>query len=246
MNNVDLEGKTALVTGGASGIGLAIVIKLIREGMGVLIIDRNPVEQRAGMCGRYQVDVTDQIILQDTIDQILKRHQIDVLVNCAGIDLQFDIANFSWENWTRVLNTNLTAPAYISAKIAAHMRDRGIAGSIINIASVHIRQGFPGGYVYDASKHALVGFSRVLALEFGQYGIRCNTVDPGFTYPTGITGGLTQEMVVDFASRIPLGKPTTPEDVAEVVAFLSSNKAANITGASIPVDGGLPLRSALF
>lgn len=245
MGNL-LSGKRALVTGGASGIGLAIVEKFLNEGARVSVFDmRHPGLDVIARTTAYQVDITDESVIENCMRQVLL-HPLDILVNNAGIDVPIDLTNFDRKVFRKILETNLEAPAFLAATAATYMRNHGIPGSIINIASVHIRQAFPGGAGYDSSKHGLVGFSRVLALEYGRYGIRCNTVDPGFTYPTGITMGLSSETVVDFANRIPLGRPTTPEDIAEIVAFLASDKAANITGASIPVDGGLPLKSALF
>lgn len=252
-----LKGKHALVTGGASGIGLATVKKFLEEGARVSVFDVNR-KNLDDLLSRFDhselyceaVDISYDGMVSVSFGQDRYR-DVDILVNNAGIDRLWQ--HFSSEElyrrqdvWDRVIAVNLRGTQHLTSVVVTHWLQNNIRGSIIFITSVHTALAFPGGAAYDTSKHALVGLMRNLALELGPHGIRANAVAPGFIYPTGITGGLSMEEVANFASRIPSRRPGTPEDVAETVAFLTSDKASYINGAEIRVDGGLAIQSHLF
>lgn len=251
-----LKGKHAIVTGGASGIGLAIVRSFLMAGAHVCIFDVNNntltsvlAEERArgyekinGVC----LDVCDNNFIKGFFATSSSDWKIDILVNNAGIDRPY-----SWERddagvWQSIIDTNLTGARNVTAEVVKRMCEEKRSGCIIFITSIHTALAFPGGAAYDASKHALVGLMRNLALELGPHGIRANAVAPGFIYPTGITGGLSQTEVESFASKIPSRRPGTPEDVANVVTFLASDQASYINGAEIRIDGGLSIQNHLF
>jgi len=248
-----LEGKHALVTGGASGIGQAIAFAMLEQGADVAVFDRDisplfdykPADEHCWLL--RQVDLSDQYSVGHGVAEMVGTFGCpDVLVNNAGIDQVY-----AWDDkddavWNNVMETNLHGTMRLTQGIVKRLLQNKMQGSIVFVTSVHTALAFPGGAAYDASKHALVGLMRNLALELGPHGIRANAVAPGFIFPTGITGKLSEEEVQSFAARIPSRRPGTPEDVAELVAFLASDKASYINGAEIRVDGGLSIQNHLF
>ena len=144
------------------------------------------------------------------------------------------------------MEVNLTGTRQITEVIIADMLRHGRGGSLIFITSVHTALAFPGGAAYDASKHALVGLMRVLALEYGPKGIRANALAPGLIYPTNITTAeLSCTEAERLGQRVPLGRCGHPKEIATVCAFLASDAASYINGAEIRVDGGLSIKIAL-
>lgn len=250
--NMDLlRGKRAIVTGGASGIGRAIAAAFLAEGATVVVFDRDQAgldrlgqQFPDGLIGKM-VDVSSEADVAEAFASATYS-PIDVLVNNAGIDQPFRIEQPDYRTWQSVLETNVNGSLYVAAHAIREMLRRGAGGSIIFITSVHTAQAFPGGAAYDASKHALVGLMRVLAIEHGTRGIRVNAVAPGAIYPTGITEPLGPDRARELGQRIPLGRCGTPEEVAKVCVFLASGLASYITGAEIRVDGGLGVMSPLM
>jgi len=243
-----LENKHVLVTGGANGIGMAIVLQALKHGAKVSFLDKDlraieSLQQKSKATG-FHCDVGDKRQIEEVIERV--GLPIDVLINNAGIDLDFDLSSPDNALWNNVINTNLSGARYVTESVVPKMIQSEIKGSVIFITSVHTGLAFPGGAAYDASKHALVGLMRVLALEYGKYGIRFNAVAPGSIYPAGPTGKLSKEQAVELGKRIPLYRLGTPKDVANVVVFLASNMAEYINGAEIRVDGGLAIKSCLF
>lgn len=236
-----------LVTGGANGIGRKIVEAFLQEKVKVSFFDiatpDTSLSQKKGLKG-YSVDISN-------IQEVKKALQnkdlldIDVLVNNAGMDMDFLVENPDDNIWQKIINTNLNGARYVTEIIAKRMKQKRICGSIIFITSVHTAQAFPGAAAYDASKHALVGLMRVLALEFGPYGIRSNAIAPGSIW-AGRTAGISLKEKKKFGEKIPLGRIGMPEEIAQAVLFLASDKASYINGAEIRVDGGLSIKSALF
>jgi len=244
-----LDNKHALVTGGANGIGRAIVGEFFKEGAKVSFFDIDvsgisSLETELRNIKGYQVDISKK---QNVIDvlQAEELKQVDILVNNAGIDLDFSFEDPKDSSWQRIIDTNLNGARYLTEIVVERMKRDGIHGSIIFITSVHTAQAFPGGGAYDTSKHALVGLMRVLALEFGRYSIRSNAIAPGAILAGRTTEASPQQMK-EFGKRIPLGRIGRPEEIAQVAAFLASDKASYINGAEIRVDGGLSIKNPLL
>jgi 3-oxoacyl-[acyl-carrier protein] reductase len=244
--NIDLKGKRALVTGASRGIGEAIARRLAATGATVLCAARNleavdAVAESIRAAGGQAVGVALDITASDVRDRIrslLEEHQsIDVLVNNAGITDDDLFIRMKQEAWTRVLRTNLDSAFHITQEVVKKMiRTRW--GRIINISSVVGMMGNAGQVNYAASKAALIGFTKSLALEIGSRSVTVNAVAPGFIR-TAMTEVLGQEAREFLEGRIALRRLGTVDDVAYAVVFLASEQAGYITGTVLNVSGGL-------
>lgn len=247
-----LEGKLAIVTGGGRGIGRVIVQEFAREGAHVLVWDRNQsaIEETEVTVGSramgYKVDVSSALDVRKAFCENFRIWDATILVNNAGVDEDFSLLNPKQSSWEAVFEANLKGSRLVTQQMIRSLVQRRRNGSIIFITSVHTALAFQGGAAYDASKHALVGLMRVLALEYGKYGIRFNAVAPGAICDAGRTASIDEATAKRFASRIPLERLGLAADVAPLVAFLASDKASYITGAEFRVDGGLAIKNALF
>lgn len=254
-----LSGNTAIVTGGSNGIGRAIVERFLLDGATVIAIDRDQTgldalfEVHGARYGKkiwsIKLDLADEQAVQKMFTSPKRPPgllEADILVNNAGIDLTYSLEQPSETDWARVFDTNVSGTRRITEHVLRAMLFHCRGGSITFITSVHTAQAYPGGAAYDASKHALVGLMRVMALKYGSRGIRVNAVAPGAIYPTNITRGLGEVGAASLGSRIPIGRCGRPEEIASVCAFLASNGASYITGAEIRVDGGLAIKNALI
>jgi 3alpha(or 20beta)-hydroxysteroid dehydrogenase len=235
----ELDGRVALVTGGARGIGEAYVRALHAAGARVVIADilHDQGEALAGQLGdraRFvHLDVTDEAEWDAAVGAAIDAFgAVDVLVNNAGIANAAPIEHFTLAKWNTVIAVNLTGVFLGCRAVVPHMKARG-SGSIINISSVEGMRGSPGLHGYTASKFGVRGLSQSLAVELGAFGIRVNSVHPGF-----ITTDMTTR--IDPAHLdIPLGRPGTPSDVAGTIVFLASDASAFTSGAEFVVDGGM-------
>ncbi|UBU09644.1 beta-ketoacyl-ACP reductase [Nonomuraea gerenzanensis] len=225
--------RSVLVTGGNRGIGLAIARELAAAGDAVAVTYRSG-EPPEGLFG-VRCDVTSTADVEAAFDKAEAEHgPVEVLVSNAGITKDTLLAMMKEETFTDVIDANLTG-AYRVAKRAIRPMMRLKRGRIILISSVVGLSGQAGQANYAASKAGLVGFARSLAREYGSRNITVNVVSPGFV-ATDMTADLDQEAIL---ANIPLGRQAAPEEIARVVRFLSSDDASYITGAVIPVDGGL-------
>lgn len=246
-----LDGKVALVTGGAMGIGSAIAERFIEAGASVTIFDVNAeaVRQQArrlsdrGSILALEGDTADEAAVRSAVERTAAEFgSFDILVNNAGIEYSSAVVEMKSEAWDRVMAVNLKG-AFLFCKYAIPlMQQRG--GVIINIASVRAFVSYAGGAAYDASKAALVAFTRTLALDHGKDRIRVNAICPGYV-DTPMTEAWLQTMP-DRAETIrqvlaahPLGRMGAPRDIADVALFLASDAASFITGAAMVVDGGM-------
>jgi 3-oxoacyl-[acyl-carrier protein] reductase len=229
-------GRSVLVTGGNRGIGLAIARRLAADGDSVAVTSRSgePVEGlRVVRC-----DVTDAASLDTAFTEVESAQgPVEVLVANAGITKDQLLALMSEDDFTGVLDVNLTG-AYRVARRAVRPMMRMRRGRLIFISSVVGLYGSGGQANYAASKAGLVGLARSLARELGSRGITSNVVAPGFV-ESDMTAVLTPERKEQILGAVPLGRYASGEEVAAVVAFLASSEAAYVTGAVIPVDGGL-------
>ncbi|MFG1946545.1 3-oxoacyl-ACP reductase FabG [Nonomuraea sp. NPDC048826] len=225
--------RSVLVTGGNRGIGLAIARELAAGGDAVAVTYRSG-EPPEGLFG-VRCDVTSTADVEAAFDKVEAEHgPVEVLVSNAGITKDTLLAMMKEETFTDVIDANLTG-AYRVAKRAIRPMMRLKRGRVILISSVISMLGQAGQSNYAASKAGLIGFARSLAREYGSRGITVNVVSPGFV-ATDMTAELDTEAIV---KNIPLGRQATPGEVARVVRFLASDDASYITGAVIPVDGGL-------
>jgi NAD(P)-dependent dehydrogenase (short-subunit alcohol dehydrogenase family) len=225
--------RSVLVTGGNRGIGLAIARELAAAGDAVAVTYRSG-EPPEGLFG-VRCDVTSMADVEAAFDKVEAEHgPVEVLVSNAGMTKDTLLAMMKEETFTSVIDANLTG-AFRVAKRAIRPMMKLKRGRIILISSVVGLTGQAGQANYAASKAGLVGFARSLAREYGSRNITVNVVSPGFV-ATDMTADLDHEAIV---ANIPLGRQAAPEEVARVVRFLAGDDASYITGAVIPVDGGL-------
>ncbi len=256
--NLGLEDKVAIVTGGARGIGAAIVEGLVQEGANVIIGDvivdavQDWVKKLGG--GTRVLAVKTDVTKKTDVDNLAsvamsKYGKIDILVNNAGVVRNIMFWDIEEEEWDRVNEVN-TKGTYLVTRAIIPFMIKVKQGRIVNISSVAGKEGFEGHSHYCASKFAVVGLTQALAKELAEYNITVNTVCPGILRTQmweGMLNTLTEregrprdEIFNDWVERlIPLKKPQTPEDIANAVLFLSSDVSKNITGQSICVDGGI-------
>lgn len=245
-----LDGKVALVTGAAKGIGRAIAIKLASEGAHV-IINYNGSEEMAksaveeivnagGLAECMRFSVADAQAVKASIDDIISRHgHVDILVNNAGITKDGLIMAMKEEDYDAVLNTNLKG-AFNTMKTLARNFIKLKGGKIINISSVSGVMGNAGQANYSASKAGLIGLTKSVARELAGKGVCVNAVAPGFI-ATDMVDKMTDDAKAKITDGIPMNKIGKPEDIANMVAFLASDSASYITGQVICVDGGMAM-----
>jgi len=225
-----------LVTGGNRGIGLAIATAFREAGDQVAVTYRSG-EPPEGFLG-VKCDITDQEQVDAAFDTIQAEHgPVEVLVANAGITRDTLLLRMSDDDWTSVIDTNLTGSFRVARRAAKGML-RLRKGRIVFISSVVGMLGSPGQVNYAASKSGLIGMARSIARELGSRGITANVVAPGFV-ETDMTAVLPEETQKQYLSQIPLGRFGLSEEIANAVRWLSSEEAGYITGAVIPVDGGI-------
>ena len=245
-----LTGKIAVVTGASRGIGRAIALKLASEGAAV-IVNYNGSEEKAlevkqeieaagGRADICQCDVSDYGKCEGFIAEIIKEYgQIDILVNNAGITRDGLLMKMSEEDFDAVINANLKG-CFNTIKAVSRQMLKQRAGRIINITSVSGILGNAGQANYAASKAGIIGLTKTMARELASRGITVNAVAPGFV-DTDMTQVLPDSVKEAATAQIPLGRFGKPEDIANMVAYLASEKAAYITGQIISVDGGMAI-----
>jgi 3-oxoacyl-[acyl-carrier protein] reductase len=228
--------RVVLVTGGSKGIGHGIALRMAKAGHRVAATYRSG-DVPAHVLG-VQCDVTDLVQVEAAFAQVESSlGAVEVLVANAGITRDTLLMRMSDDDWDQVIATNLTG-AFRVARRAARAMIRGRFGRIVFISSVVGMMGSAGQANYAASKSGLVGMARSLARELGSRGVTANVVAPGFI-ETDMTAALGEELVKKYAEQIPLGRLGSVDDIAGAVEFLTSDAASYITGAVIPVDGGL-------
>lgn len=243
-----LEGKVAIVTGAARGIGKAIALKFASEGADIaftdLNIDENAKKTEAEIAAlgvKVKAYASNAANFEDThtvVEEILKDFgHIDVLINNAGITKDGLMMRMTEQQWDAVINVNLkSAFNFVHAVTPIMMRQKN--GSIVNMSSVVGVSGNAGQCNYSASKAGMIGLAKSIAKEVGSRGIRANCIAPGFII-TEMTGALSEEVKEQWAKQIPLRRGGTPEDVANVAAFLASDLSSYVSGQVIHCCGGM-------
>jgi len=233
--------KVAIVTGGTRGIGLAISQGLIADGYKVAAAYRSDEDaaQKFRDLGGYaiQMDVSDFTSCQDAVSKIEEElGEVSVLVNNAGITRDGVLHKMEEDAWHAVIATNLTSCFSMSRAVVGGMRERGF-GRIINISSINGEKGQFGQTNYAAAKAGILGFTKALALETATKGITVNAICPGYI-ETDMTSNIKPEILESIIKQIPAGRMGKPSEIASLVAFLASEKAAFITGATLDANGG--------
>jgi NAD(P)-dependent dehydrogenase (short-subunit alcohol dehydrogenase family) len=243
---INAQSKLAVVTGGASGIGYAITEKFVNGGIRTVIIGRNQQnlkkakDQLGKLCIPVCFDLNDLKSIPHQVKQIEDTYgSIDILVNNAGINLKKEFTKVSDEEFESIILTNVSSVFALSREVVKFMIKKG-KGNIINISSMASQYGLPKVIAYTASKSAIEGMTRAMAVELSPKGILVNCIAPGFI-ATDMSGKALNgdvERMRKVLSRTPLGKLGNPTDVAEAAYFLASEKSGYLTGIILPVDGG--------
>lgn len=244
---MSLEGKTAIVTGAAQGIGRAIAEMLAQHGADIAVADLDPGRSQdtvtaVAKLGRralnVKVNVADFADVKAMVDQVMKEWgKIDILVNNAGITRDGLLLRMKEEDWNLVMQVNLNGTFHCTKAVLSPMTKQRY-GRIVNIASIVGAMGNAGQANYAASKAAVIGFTKTVAREYASRQVTVNAVAPGFI-DTAMTQGLPADVKETLQKQIPLGRLGQPSDVAEAVSFLASDAAGYITGHVLHVNGGM-------
>lgn len=240
------KNKIAIVTGGGSGLGFAIAKKFVENGITTIIAGRDEEklkkakEQLGDQCHAKICDVSDLGSIPAFVNEVIKEFgQVNILVNNAGINQKKEFTEVTDEEFQRVITTNLTAVFVMSREVAKDMLKRK-AGCIINISSMAAQYGLPKVIAYSASKTAIDGMTRAMAVELSPKGIRVNAIAPGFIYSDMTAKALDSdpERKAKVFGRTPMGIMGQPEDIGNAAMYLASAEAKYVTGVVLPVDGG--------
>lgn len=249
---LDLQGNVAVVTGGATGIGGATARTLAECGALISILDqdaetanltRDEIVSAGGVCDFFQCSVNDVEQVRNAVEAIVHKHgRIDILVNNAGIQLYGDVVTTSEDDWDRLMGVNVRGAFLTSKHVIPHMLDRG--GAVVNVGSVQSFTAVTNSVAYVTGKHAILGLTRAMALDYAQRGIRANCVCPGAIDTPMLRWAASlspdPEAVIRNCDRMhAMGRIGQPDEVANAIAYLVSPLASFITGATLVVDGGM-------
>lgn len=244
MNN---QQKIAIITGGGSGIGLAIAEKFVQAGIRTVIVGRDKQklqtakEKLGELCEPVANDLANLAGIPALVNGIYEKHgSIDILVNNAGINLKKEFVEVTDEDFQRIIQTNVTAVFALSREVVKCMIEKEVKGSIINISSMASQYGIPKVIAYTASKSAIEGMTRAMATELSPKGIRINCIAPGFIATDMSAKALNNdpERKAKVMGRTPMGYMGSPADIGDAALFLATDAAKYITGVVLPVDGG--------
>jgi NAD(P)-dependent dehydrogenase (short-subunit alcohol dehydrogenase family) len=248
MSEHNLSGKTAVITGASKGLGKAMALALGSAGANIALVSRDAdqlnevhraVQSVGGKAAIFPADVSEEEQVRKLErDVIATFTDVHILINNAGINLRKQLVEFTLEEWRRVLDTNLTSVFLMCRSFVPHMRSRGY-GRIINLTSIMSHVSIPGRSAYSASKTALLGLTRALALELASEGITVNGISPG-PFATEMNSNLIQnpEINQQFISKIPVGRWGRVEEIGQLALYLCSEAAGFVTGTDIVIDGG--------
>ncbi len=248
MSDVNLHGRTALITGASRGLGKSMALALGAAGARLALIARsspdldavaNETRGRGAEVETYLVDVTNEQQVKQLENDVIQRFgPVHILINNAGINLRKQVVEFTLDEWNSVIAGNLTSAFLMSRSFVPHMKDQGY-GRIINMTSIMSHVSLPGRAAYSASKAGLLGFTKALALELAGENISVIAISPG-PFATEMNTALLKdpEKNAQFLASIPVGRWGKVEDIGQLVLFLCSDHAAFITGTDILIDGG--------
>ena len=243
MNQLDLQGRHAVITGGATGLGYATAQRMLASGGRVTLWDRDAagLERACAALGAQaagvQVDVADPVSVADATRRTLAQHPVDALVNSAGITgPNARLWDYPIEGWLQVMQVNLNGLFFCCRELVPHMKARN-HGRIVNIASVAGKDGNPNASAYSASKAAVIALTKSLGKELADTGVRVNCVTPA-AVRTAIFDQMTPEHIGFMLSKIPMGRFGTPEEVAAMVSWLCTDECSFSTGAVFDLSGG--------
>jgi NAD(P)-dependent dehydrogenase (short-subunit alcohol dehydrogenase family) len=253
--DLNLRGKTAIVTGGGSGIGKAVSFLLAEEGARVAALDLHSdrasavagaIRERGGKAVGIAADASSAVDVDRVMMEILKEWGgIDILINNAGIILQAAAVDTTEQQWNKILTNNLTSCFLFSQAAARQMIQQGRGGRIVNISSIHAELSEPSAGAYTAAKGGMEAFSRTLATELAPYKITVNCVRPGATYTELTVPMYTEAVKKALLMRIPLREIAEAAWIADGVVFLASERARYITGQILTIDGGYLMDGSL-
>jgi len=245
--NINLNGKTALITGATRGIGKAIADEFLRGGAQVVLTGTKPADIEQLVAANenphikwHVADFSTQEGIDLFINELKNINPIDICINNAGINIIKSFGEYSVAEYQRLLSINLKAPFMIVQHVIPGMKKRGY-GRIVNIASIWSQITKPGRSLYTISKTGLVGFTRSMAIEYASSNILVNAVSPGFTMTELTEQSLSADEINDLSEQIPLGRFANPAEIAKTVLFLASKLNTYITGQNIIIDGGFTL-----
>lgn len=246
LREISLEGKTALVTGGGTGIGFAIAAEMADAGADVVIVGRREekLKEAAGKIGEKctwrMFDVTETEKYDEFFEELEKKAPIDILVNNAGINIKKDYFDFTAEEFDKIMETQAKAPFMLSQTAAKYMKERK-SGCILFISSLASILGMHEIQAYTVAKSGVKGLARSLARDLGPYGIRVNSLNPGFVYTDMLknTNLKTPGRLEEIQNRTPMRGFAREKDLGMAAAFLASDAARFITGIDLVVDGGI-------
>ena len=253
MSKFNLKGKSAIITGGASGIGEAISNTFAEQGAHIHIIEFNPksgkqtannIIEKGGKANFYQCDVSNHQQVIETINYIAKTHKIDILINNAGIAHIGNIENTKVEDLDRVYNVNVKGVYNCAHAVVPIMKQQG-GGVIINMASIASSVGLSDRFAYSMSKGAALTMTYSIAKDYINDGIRCNCISPARVHTPFVDGfikknypGKEDEMFANLSKTQPIGRMGKPVEIANLALYLCSDEASFITGTDFPIDGG--------
>ena len=243
MNQLDLKGRHAVITGGASGIGFAIAQRMLASGASVTLWDRDEAALKTATASLgassqgVSVDVTNQASVQSAVQQTLQFGNIDMLVNSAGITgPNVKLWDYPVADWEQVMSINLNGVFLCCREVVPHMRTRNY-GRIVNIASVAGKDGNPNASAYSASKAAVIALTKSLGKEMADTGVRVNCVTPA-AVKTAMFDQMTPEHIAFMLSKIPMARFGTVEEIAAMVSWLCTEDCSFSTGAVFDLSGG--------
>lgn len=243
----DLTGRRALVTGGSSGLGLAMAGALGRAGAELVLMSRQPQPLQEAAAQLRDQGLQVQTVACDLASpdaalqgaqQVLALGAVDILVNAAGVNLRQPFTQVTPQSWLTQIHLHLSAPFFLTQALAPAMAERGW-GRLINIASLQSQRAFANSAPYGAGKGGIVQLTRAMAVEWGPRGITCNAIGPGF-FPTALTAPVFAdgELAARHAAQTCLGRNGQLADVDGLTVFLASNASAYVTGQTVMLDGG--------